>query len=190
MDENNAPNRKSIRLKEFDYSTPGNYFITICSFYGMRLFGEILNNEMGLSPIGGIVKDEWLKTAHIRKNVKLDTFVVMPNHFHGILFIEDRCKGTARRARTEESFGRPTGNSIPTIVRSFKSAVTRRAREMLKSPEYVVWHRNYYEHIIRNNKSLNKIRQYIMDNSANWHLDRENPEYQGVENKYPETWMS
>ena len=190
MYKDNKFHRKSIRVKGFDYTTPVSYFVTICSFNGMRLFGAISNEEVELTSIGGIVKDEWLKTASVRRNVKLDMFVVMPNHFHGIVFIEDQSRGMACRAHTEERFGQPVVNSVPTVVRAFKSSVTKRVRETLKSPDYIVWQRNYYEHIIRNDKDLNRIRQYILDNPVKWHLDRENPERQVEEKEVQEPWMA
>jgi len=187
MDKTFELSRESIRLKEYDYASAGYYFITICACLGAILFGKIKDKETELSAIGGIVKDEWLKTEAVRQNVKLDWFVVMPNHFHGIVIIEDsRC--TALRVPTEERFGQPVANSIPTIIRSFKSAVTRRARVIAGNPNLTVWQRNYYEHVIRNERTLNLIRQYILDNPVNWDLDRENMHREKRESQ-EEIWM-
>jgi REP element-mobilizing transposase RayT len=122
-----------------------------------------------------VVEEEWLKTAEIRKNVELDVFVVMPNHFHGILVIVDKCRGTVHRAPTLEQFAKPTSGSLPTIVRYFKSAVTRRINELRGAPNMPVWQRNYYEHVIRNENDLDEIREYIVNNTLKWDLDSENP---------------
>ncbi|MCJ7496538.1 MAG: transposase, partial [candidate division Zixibacteria bacterium] len=91
-------NRKSIRLKEYDYSQAGGYFITICTKNNEHIFGNVINGEMRLSRYGSVVRDEWLKTREIRSNVVLDEYIVMPNHFHGIiLIIDDVFVGATRR---------------------------------------------------------------------------------------------
>jgi len=123
---------------------------------------------------------EWIKTADIRSNIELDVSVVMPNHFHGILTIVDHCRGTVHRAPTLEQFGKPTSGSLPTIVRYFKSAVTRRINELRGTPYTPVWQRNYYEHVIRNETDLNEIREYIINNPLKWDLDSENPNIVGA----------
>jgi REP element-mobilizing transposase RayT len=170
--------RRSVRLPSFDYATPGAYFVTICTYERECLFGEILTGEMYVNEIGKIIEEEWLKTAEIRHEIILDEHVVMPNHFHGIVWIlDDRNdaggrRGTARRAPTTERFGKPVIGSIPTIVRGFKSAVTKRVNEMnpLFGP---VWQRNYYERIIRSDAELDAVRKYIRDNPAKWEEDTE-----------------
>ena len=165
--------RRSIRLKGYDYSSPGAYFITICTHRQRCLFGNIVDGQMQLNAIGDIVVDEWLQTAAIRRETELDEWVVMPNHFHAILFIRS-CRGTARRAPTStcERFGKPVAGSLPTIVRAFKSAVTRRVNERQNTPGAKIWQRNYWEHIIRSETELNGLREYIRNNPARWSLDR------------------
>jgi REP element-mobilizing transposase RayT len=98
----------------------------------------------------------------------------MPNHFHGILTITEAGRGTARRAPQLEGFARPVSGSVPTIVRAFKSAVTKRWNELLEAPQTGVWQRNYFEHIIRDEEDLDRIREYIDNNPATWEEDREN----------------
>lgn len=98
--------RRSIRLRGYDYSQPGAYFITICTKNRVCLFGDVVDGKMVMSPLGKIVADEWIKTGEIRHNVDLDEWVVMPNHFHGILIINNR-GGTARHVPTIE---RKTGD--------------------------------------------------------------------------------
>jgi putative transposase len=125
--------RKSIRLKECDYSLPGEYFITICTHNHECIFGVVADEEMRLSVSGEIIKEEWLRTAAIRSNIELDSFVVMPNHVHGIIVLNEtydmHCRGTLQRAPTFERFGKPTHNSISTIVRLFKSITTKRINQ-------------------------------------------------------------
>jgi len=138
---------------------------------------------MRLSEAGQIVVEEWLKTATLRPYLTLDEFVVMPNHFHGILWIDKSRKGTARRAPTFQQFGKPVAESLPTIIGAFKSAVARRINTSLGTPGISMWQRNYYEHIIRNEASLNRIREYIINNPLSWESDQENPERKH-ENKF------
>ncbi len=161
--------RRSVRLKGYDYAQPGAYFVTVCTRDRECLFGEIVDGEVLLNLVGVAVRDEWLRTAQLRDNVALDAFVIMPNHFHGIVVITEG-RGTARRAPTEQ-FGRPVAHSIPTIMRAFKSATTKRTNEIRNNPGTPVWQRNYYEHVIRNETELNAIRQYILGNPANWQTD-------------------
>ncbi len=174
--------RRSVRLKDYDYSQAGAYFITICTHDRECVFGNVVEGDVILSEYGRVVEAEWVKTANIRNNVELDIFVAMPNHFHGVLIIVGggNCtgRGTARRASTamSERFGKPTSGSLPTIVRSFKSAVTRRINELRGTPRAPVWQRSYYEHVVRGEDDLDEIRKYIMSNPLKWELDEENPQ--------------
>lgn len=186
--------RKSIRLKEYDYSKPNAYFITICTYNKECIFGAITNGEMHLNEYGKIVDNEWLKTPTIRQYVLLDKYIIMPNHFHGIIIIVDNvniCRDTApvsscatvevaesriSRIPTFEQFGRPTSHSIPTVVRSFKAATTKQIREIQKKHRQVVWQPRFYEHIIRNPHELDQTREYIIYNPLKWALDSENPD--------------
>ncbi len=133
---------------------------------------------------GKIVQTERLKTPKIRLNVDLDEFVVMPNHLHGILVMEysttkdnqDGGRGVMHYApTTRESNLKSPSQTIGSIVRGFKSAVTKQINEIRKAPGKPVWQRNYYEHIIRNDKELFNIRKYIINNPLKWELDKENP---------------
>ena len=119
-----------------------------------------------------MVADEWQQTAFVRTYVELDAFVVMPNHIHGIIVITDN-----------SPIGRPAGSplrkqsttlqsgSLGAIIGQFKSRVTKRARQLTNPPDYRIWQRNYYEHIIRNETTLNRIRAYIANNPAKWAED-------------------
>ena len=119
--------RRSIRLKEYDYTQSGLYFITICTNNRDMIFGEVVDGNVILNKWGEIVKYEWLQSEKLRQNIKMDDFVIMPNHFHGIIEIVngDDGRGSTRHAPTTEQFCKPVINSIPTIIRAFKSAVTK-----------------------------------------------------------------
>ena len=133
---------------------------------------------------GRIVLSEWLKTGDIRQGVLLGEFVIMPNHFHGILKVNDgaRCPtGTARRAPTEQ-FGKPIAGSLPTIIRSFKSSVTKCINEIRNSPGLPVWQRNYYEHVIRDEADYNRIAEYVTTNPQRWIEDKLHPNNYGAGN--------
>ena len=171
-----CPNRRSIRLKGYDYSQPGAYFITVVTQDRAHVFGEVVDGQMRLNEAGRMVQADWQRTAEIRPRVDLDAFVVMPNHVHGIIVLTAGCRGTLQRAPTHTvgQFGKPTSDSVPTIVRLFKSATTCRINEMRGTPGAPVWQRNYYEHIIRDDAALQRIREYVASNPVQWDLDREN----------------
>ena len=167
--------RCSIRLRGYDYATAGVYFVTVCTEGRACLFGGVVGDGVRLNGTGRIVLDEWNKTAKMRSRVVLDQFVVMPNHIHGIVVFMDG-RGTLPRAPAVERFGKPTSDSIPTVIRLFKAATTKKINTHRGTPGAVVWQRNYYEHVIRNGDSLDRIRRYIADNPARWAFDRENPD--------------
>ena len=170
--------RKSIRLKGYDYAQAGAYFVTVIARGRQSLFGEVTDGEVGLSRWGEIVREEWFKSAQVRPYLRLegDGFVVMPNHVHGIIWIiEDDVGARRRRAPTAERFSDPVAGSLPTIVRSFKAVTTRRINFERKTPGLPVWQRNYYEHVIRGEDQLERIRRYIVDNPLQWKRDLENP---------------
>ncbi|MCF6287976.1 MAG: hypothetical protein L3J53_01905 [Proteobacteria bacterium] len=187
MKNNQKPhNRKSIRLKGYDYSQPGLYFITLCVQDRINLFGEIKDGHLELNNYGIIAKEEWEKTKEIRKNCSLDTFIVMPNHFHAIISIDYQVDNNNK----PETFQSPS-QTIGAIVRGFKGATTKRIKEhfgrgelqfaptalnpFLKnkiSEKKSIWQRNYWDHIIRNEKSYNTIVDYIKNNPANWLQDK------------------
>jgi len=166
--------RRSVRLQGYDYAQVGAYFVTIVTQGRECLFGDVMDGEMVLNEYGQIIVGEWERTADIRPNVSLDVFIAMPNHIHGIIMIADG-RGTLQRAPTTERFGQPTSNSIPTIIRLFKSVTTKRINEVRGRPGGAVWQRNYYEHIIRDEDDLCRIREYIVNNPLQWEVDRENP---------------
>jgi REP element-mobilizing transposase RayT len=165
--------RRSIRLRGYDYSQAGAYFVTVCTHNRECLFGEIVDGDMRMNGAGTIIRDEWSRTADMRSNVELDAFVVMPNHFHAIVFLSDESR-RGDRPVAPTPMG-PTPRSIGAIMAGFKSAATKRINEMRGTPGRPVWQRNYYEHVIRNDDEMNRAREYIINNPAKSALDRENP---------------
>src|SRR4030042_6977970 len=109
--------RRSIRLQGYDYTQGGAYFITVCTHNKEHIFGEVRNGEMNLYEQGRIIEEEWSNTAIRRPDVKLDQFVIMPNHFHGIIWINAERWGTARCAPTAQQFGKAVCGSLPVIIR-------------------------------------------------------------------------
>jgi putative transposase len=172
--------RHSPRLKTYDYSSSGAYFITLCTLNRECMFGGIIDDRMLLNANGEIVLKEWLKTPEIRREIKLDEYVVMPNHFHAVVFIDGRGDRPVARPDNQDVVSpgqsRLKPASIGAFVGGFKSSVTVRINEIRQTPNLPVWQRNYYEHVIRNEDELNEIRQYISTNPLKWALDRENPE--------------
>lgn len=169
--------RKSIRLKDYEYSQPGEYFVTICTHNHKCIFGEVVNEEIHLSKEGEIVKEEWLKTPKIRPEIELDVFTIMPNHIHGIIIIKDESiitkgvVGMHGRASLQRQH-----SSLGSFVAGFKSITTKRINIFRKTPHAYIWQKRFYDHIIRNEKDLNNIRDYIINNPLKWSLDKENPE--------------
>lgn len=201
--------RKSIRLREYDYSNGGWYYVTICTNNKEHLFGKVINNRVELNDYGRIVNEEWLRTKEVRENVDLDYFVIMPNHMHGVIIIEynkNKYVGETRwvapnkadldnNAQNNKQENRagyqieqgagyqieqgashrlaPTiqSDSLGSIIGQFKSICTKRMKLMLDYPIKSIWQRNYYEHIIRNDDDLYRIRKYIQQNPLKWQLD-------------------
>jgi putative transposase len=160
---NHFYHRRSIRLQGYDYTQCGGYFVTIASYQHQKLFGSFCDDmEMRLNQIGKIILCEWERISVRFPGTQLDTLAIMPDHLHGILFINqfvnDQGKGSSER------FGMPVSGSIPTIVRSFKSAVSNRVHRLTGLEDQTVWQRNYFEKIIRSEKHLEVVRKYIQGN--------------------------
>ncbi len=173
--------RKTIRLRDYDYSQAGAYFVTICSKDRKCLLGKIVNSKMDLSDVGNIVNACWQGIAKHVRNVKLDAWIIMPNHVHGIIMI-DEMVGTnynlslqlkPQRESGRNRFQRVIPKSLSYAIATFKSAVSRQVRKTATGNDFA-WQARFYEHIIRNDKELSRIREYIQNNPLNWELDREN----------------
>jgi putative transposase len=176
--------RHSIRLKGYDYTQPGAYFVTLVTQGRECLFGEIVDGDMRLDEAGRMVEWTWYDLPNHIDNIALDAFVVMPNHVHGIIIIRERV-GVAvavvgagsEPAPTEPAPTEPghRNHGLPEIVRQFKTFSAKRINQWRGITGQPVWQRNYYEHIIRNEISMQRIREYIAANPQQWALDRENP---------------
>ncbi|HEX9662732.1 MAG TPA: transposase [Candidatus Binatia bacterium] len=168
--------RRSIRLKGYDFGQAGAYFVTVCTQGRACLLG-VVNGEMQVNNAGRMVQASWDELPRRFAGMRVDGFVVMPNHIHGIIMVG--AQFIAPHDMQQNVFENPRQgamNRAPTlgeIVRAFKAVSTRAIRQTT-NPTFA-WQRNYYEHVIRDDDSLNRIRQYILDNPARWAFDRENP---------------
>ncbi|MTJ32009.1 transposase [Aphanizomenon sp. UHCC 0183] len=188
--------RQSIRLQGYDYSQSGLYFITICCYERECLFGNIINSQITLNNFGELIKEEWLKSAEIRKEIELDEFVIMPNHFHGIVIINQEINRDFIKNNVEASDNNVGANgrsplrqeiqssppkismkpkSLSSLIAGFKSATTKKINMIRNTPQNPVWQRNYYDHIIRNDESLTRIREYLQNNPLSWENDQLHP---------------
>ncbi len=160
------------------------YFVTICAVERRCIFGEIHGNDNVLSPIGEIIRNCWIEIPDHFPNVTIETYVLMPNHLHGVLTINSKAPSADaqdKRGGAVESFGKPTPNSIPTIIRSFKSAASKRVRESGMSANESIWQKGFYEHVIRNTQEYVDITNYILLNPARWADDEDNLGRSGAE---------
>jgi REP element-mobilizing transposase RayT len=177
--------RRSRRLATWDYRDTGAYFVTICTHYREPLFGQFEGGDLVLNSFGWVVEQEWQSSADMRSEVSTDAFVVMPNHVHGIVWIQREptdtpgtnvgAQGLAPlRPESLRPFEMP-GRSLGSMVRGFKSAVTVRINTLRDRPGTPVWQRNYYDRIIRDDRELDRAREYILDNPRRWAEDKHNP---------------
>ncbi|RPH96202.1 transposase [candidate division KSB1 bacterium] len=172
-----TPQRKIARLSQYDYCRPGIYFVTICTHAKRFIFGSIINDQMRLNDWGNIVKTAWLDLPNHHLFLVFDDFIIMPNHLHGILILDyhDGTTDTAGRVPTR-TFSSPISGSLSAIIGGFKSRVTREIRHMTNDKSNI-WQPRFYDHIIRSESELSKIREYIQNNPLNWERDKENPVY-------------
>ena len=154
----------SHHSKDYDYTQLGAYFITIATYKKFEIFGFFEEDGVILNNKGKIALDCWKEIPKHFSSAEIDEVIIMPDHIHGIIWINNTFKSrdTACRVSTER-FGKPVRGSIPTIVRSYKSAVTKRIHRI--EPQIKVWQSNYYDHIVRNDQDLENIRTYIKYNA-------------------------
>ncbi len=190
----NSPvhNRRSVRLEEYDYSQQGAYFVTICTQQRECLLGQVMNTEMEINEAGKMVQSIWHNLSIRYPYSVMDEFIVMPNHIHGIIFLQelgrgDPCDrpenvGTYDREDLGEYKIRPYGTlpkTLGRIIQGFKSMTTHQYILGVKKQNWPsfpgkLWQRNYYEHVIRSEEDLNQVREYIQNNPLNWAFDPEN----------------
>lgn len=169
--------RKDLRLKHYDYSQTGAYFTTVCIHQRINLFGRIVDGKMQLNQLGSVVLACWQDLPKHYQNLELDAFVVMPNHVHGILTILDNIDtvGAIHESPLPKNPVKRRRMLLPKMIGRFKMNAAKRINHIHGTAGQPVWQRNYFEHIIRGDKALNKIRQYIVTNPQRWEIDRENP---------------
>ena len=178
------PNRRSLRLREYDYGAMGAYFVTVCTKDRISLFGEIDHGSMILNEFGDIVTACWSDLPHHFSKLQLDCFTVMPNHIHGLIEITD--KRPANSVGAQHAAPAPSApvhhsprnvqpGSLGAIVRSYKAESSRRMNLLYGTQGATIWQRNYYEHVVRDESELQRVREYIVNNPARWAEDEENP---------------
>jgi len=163
---NNLPKRKNTRLKEYDYSQAGYYFVTFCMKDRQEFFSHIVHSELILTKYGKIV-DEVIKNLSVLYKVEIDYYVIMPDHIHLILILDELVKTTINGK---------IKLSVSDIIGKLKSYSSRKIREILKEDEQFHWQKSFYDRVIRNEKELLFIRQYIQNNPVNWEFEKNNPE--------------
>ncbi|MBI3247011.1 MAG: transposase [Deltaproteobacteria bacterium] len=188
--------RRTIRLKGYDYAQAGAYFVTICAYQRTCLFGHVENGTVMLSQYGHLAEQCWKVLSRDFPRVELDVFVVMPNHLHGIIILtgrhtagrgeafarrrQERPQSTLVNASPLRSARGTQPGSLAAIVQNFKSVSTRKINRIRATPAMPVWQGNYYEHIIRDEDELSRIREYIVNNPLQWAVDRENPSFRAT----------
>jgi len=170
-------NRRSIRLSGFDYSRPGHYFVTFAVREMECIFGEVAGGKVVLSDFGKIADEEWQRTFELRPELAKDAYVIMPNHIHGIIRIKTQME-RPRGSRLSIP-GTPAG-TIGAIMAQYKTIVTKRVNHLRRIQGRTLWHRNYYESVIRDDQALERIRNYISKNPAKWEQDKFNPKFLGL----------
>ena len=162
MTNNEFPDRKHNRLPEYDYSLAGLYFVTICIHQHQHVLGRIENNQVLLTHTGEICREEWFALLVRFQGIHLDEFAIMPNHIHCIMYLSSG----------KDSF------SLSEIIGTYKSLVARKYYDWCNSSNLIpvskLWQRSFHDHIIRNERALDAIREYIRLNPANWDQDSEN----------------
>ncbi len=181
--------RRSIRLKGYDYTQAGAYFVTLCVQNHQCIFGHIEDGEMDFNDMGTIVSDAWEWLARQYDHVDLDAYTVMPNHLHGIIVLSDPGKGGSRTAPTtahrkytlDGKIAPMRRKPLGRLIGACKTISTKRINLLRQTPGVSVWQRNYWEHVIRNENALDDVRRYIIQNPQRWALDRFNPNATGVD---------
>jgi putative transposase len=174
--EETPRHRRSIRLKGYDYSQAGAYFVTICTHDRAKILGSIVDGEMRLNSAGAAAHAAWLNLPRRFPSVRLREFVVMPNHLHGIVILTKPYRVAAGGAASSAPTTDPGVDhpSLGKIIRAFKSRSAIEINRLWGRRNQAVWQRNYYEHIIRPGKAFDQIRIYILENAAAWDQDPEN----------------
>lgn len=167
-------NRRSIRLPEYDYGQEGAYYVTICTQDRKCIFGKIINGRMQLNEWGSIVNSFWDKLTEYYHGLILDSFIVMPNHVHFIIIIADDVVPRGRGEVTSP-LRDSAKHTLGQVLAFYKYQTTKAINLLNNTPGRKIWQRNYFEHVIRNERSYNEIKKYVTENPRYWAEDDENP---------------
>lgn len=191
--------RKKNRLRDYDYSKSGYYFITVCTQNREDWFGAIKSGIMHLSEFGEVARSFWLEISEHFKEIRTDEFSVMPNHLHGILIIERKMVGNAyMRSNQKNTYMRSNQRNaymhslqdktkmlLSKVIQQYKASVTHKIKDLQNGFQ---WQRSFYDHVIRNEGELFRIREYIQNNPLKWDLDRENPSSDNFDLEHDRYW--
>lgn len=160
--------RKLKRLKGYDYSSNGYYYVTVCTQDHKEIFGGIENDDMHINQYGKIIANIWVQIPRHFKNIELDKFIIMPNHIHGIIIINNPVEAGHALPSNKNT----KSKNLSIIIGSFKSAATKQINRLNQIA--FKWQRSFYDYHIRTEESLKNIRQYVMNNPVNWDTDENN----------------
>ena len=157
--------RRSIRIPGYDYSQNGCYYVTICVQNREWMFGDVMDGKMKLNEYGKIVAENWTEIRYHFDHIELDKYIIMPNHMHSVIIINDENRKGEITSPLQEIKNYPT---LGQIIAYFKYQSSKHINQLRNSPGSKLWQRNYYEHVIRDDKDLYRIRQYIINNPLSW----------------------
>ena len=193
------PSRRSPRKPGYDYAAPGVYFVTLCTSQRKRIFGEIQDDRVNLSPLGQVADHYWRQLPSYFDHLALDEWIVMPNHVHAVVWLLHRNCTTgaelttaSRDRQNQDDFRSSTyvaPGSLSAIIGTFKSLVTRRANRMRYTLGITLWQGRYYDNIVRSEEALHRIRRYIVENPERWTLDTINAQAFEIDPAAKEIWL-
>ena len=161
-------NRRSVRLKGYDYTKPGAYFVTVVTRDRKSWFGDVLDGEMQLNDMGQLVTNAWESIATQYSYVKPDAYILMPNHLHGIIVTTEQDTDHTKKSG-------PPRKPLGRLIGAFKTMSTNRVNLNQSTPGWTLWQRGFYDHVIRNDRERDRVREYIVHNPKTWESDLENP---------------
>ncbi len=185
MEMNKRPTRKTNRLRQYDYSQAGYYFVTLCIQNRACLLGDVVKDNMTLNNAGNMIENSWRQVPDYYDGVEIDSCQIMPNHLHGIIILAGASPranvGTGPCACPGQPQEVASTESLSDVIGRFKSFTTNRYIDGVKHHKWSpfdkkLWQRSFYEHTIRNNEDLNRVREYIHNNPLKWALDKDNPD--------------
>jgi putative transposase len=169
--DDRLPNRKSTRLRSYDYAGLGSYFVTVCTVDRWHFFGQVVDGVMRMSDWGELAGEEWPRSLIRRPFITPHAFVVMPNHIHALVSFDSR--STPERDLESMARGMPP-ESLGRLINGYKGAITTKVRSLIADPAFVVWQRNFHDRIIQDEREFMAVEVYINENPTRWSEDRYN----------------